>query len=114
MAQVDEIYDEGARLRGGGDFEAAASKFQEGLALDADHALTHLALAMTYVPLNQFDLVEQHGRRACELEPNDAQTFTAMSVAYQRAWAASGDQRFIKMAEDARDRANMIAAQSQA
>ncbi len=112
MPTVDEIYNQGDQLKGSGDFEAAVEKFKEGLAVDESHALSHLALAMTLVKLNRFDEAVAHGERACELEPNDPLTFTAMSVTYQRALAASGEMRFMKMAEDARDRANALQAQS--
>jgi Flp pilus assembly protein TadD len=42
-----------------------------------------------------------HALKVCELEPDDAFSFTALSVTYQRAYAGTGDTSFIRMAEDA-------------
>jgi hypothetical protein len=42
-----------------------------------------------------------HNQKACELEPSDPFNFTAMSVTYQRAFAGTGERKYIAMAEDA-------------
>ena len=50
----------------------------------------------------------RHAQRVCELEPNVPFSFTALSVIFQRAYAGTGDQQFIQLAEDAMARSRMI------
>jgi tetratricopeptide (TPR) repeat protein len=78
---------------------------------DDSFVLAHLALARVYTKTGQHELAIAHAEKACEIEPNDAFNFTAMSVTYQRAWAGTQDQQYIAKAEDAMARAQVLAQQ---
>ena len=110
MSTALEIYNEGEKLKDAGDYEAALEKFLEAVQVDEGYALAHFALAVVYGRLGKHAEAVQHGERACELEPNDAFSFTAMSLTYQRAYAGTGNMEFITLAETARDRAHALQA----
>ena len=110
MASVHELYAEGERLKDDGQFEQAVEKFLEALQVDETFALAHLALAVMYGKLGDHERAVKHGERACELEPDDAFSFTAMSVTYQRAMAATQDPLYKQKAEEAMTRAHMLQA----
>jgi Flp pilus assembly protein TadD len=101
MATNEELYSEAEKLKDAGDLEGAAKKLQELLAQDSNYALAHSALAVIYTRLRRHDEAVQHALKTCELEPNDAFSFTALSVTYQRAGK-------IMEAEDAMARARTI------
>jgi Flp pilus assembly protein TadD len=58
--------------------------------------------------LGQHEEAIAHARKACELEPNDPFSFTALSVTYQRAFAGTNDMRYIRMAEDAMEQSRVL------
>ena len=101
MKTNEELYDEADKLKEEGFLEKAVAKLQELLAQDANYALAHSALAVLYTKLKQHDRAIEHGRKVCELEPNDPFSFTAISVTYQRAGK-------IMEAEDAMARARVL------
>ncbi|MEZ6070310.1 MAG: tetratricopeptide repeat protein [Pirellulales bacterium] len=101
MSTNDELYAEAEQLKDSGDLEGAVTKLNELLAADNDFALAHSALAVYYGRLGQHDEAIKHGQEVCRIEPNDAFSFTAMSVTYQRAGR-------IPEAEEAMARAHMI------
>lgn len=108
MATAEALYAEGEQLKDAGHYEQAAMKFEQALEQDETYALAHFALAVVYGKLNRHADAVRHGQRACELDPNDPFTFTAMSVTYQRAFAGTQDMRYIQLAEDAMARAHML------
>ena len=108
MTDVKTLYNESEELKDAGKLEEAIEKLQAALAMDENHVLSHLALAVLYGRVNQHDKACMHGEKACELEPNEAFNFTAMSVTYQRAWQGTQRQDFITKAEDAMGRAQML------
>jgi tetratricopeptide (TPR) repeat protein len=108
MATVDELYDEGEKLKDQGNYEAAAAKFEELLQQDEAYPLAHFALAVVYGKLNRHEDAVRHGQRACELDPEDPFSFTAMSVTFQRAFAGTQNHQYIQLAEDAMARAQML------
>ena len=108
MATPKELYAEGEKLKDQGQFEAAIEKFEAALAADESYALAHFALAVVYGKVDRHDQAVKHGRRACELEPNDPFSYTALSVTYQRAFAGTQNPQFIQLAEDAMARAHSI------
>jgi tetratricopeptide (TPR) repeat protein len=108
MANLTEMYNEADRLREAGDYEAAAQKLNELLEQDADHVLAHLALAVVLSKLGKYEESAQHGQRACELEPEDPFNFTALSITLQRAYAGTGNQQFVQLAEDAMARSQQL------
>jgi Tfp pilus assembly protein PilF len=101
MKTNEELYDEADKLKEGGFLEEAVTKLQELLSQDANYALAHSALAVLYTKLKQHDRAIEHGRKVCELEPQDPFSFTALSVTYQRAGK-------IMEAEDAMARARIL------
>lgn len=106
MSDTKTLYAEGEKLKDQGDFAAAAEKFKEVLAQNPDHVLAHLALAVTYGNLGQFAESVEHAEKACELEPNDAFNFTALSVTYQKAFEGTRDPIYIEKAEAAKMRSD--------
>lgn len=108
MSEVNTLYAESDRLKDEGKIDEAIEKLQQVLAIDPNHVLTHLALAVLYGRVDKHDLAIEHGEKACQLEPTEAFNFTAMSVTYQRAWQGTQKQEYITLAESARDRAHAI------
>jgi tetratricopeptide (TPR) repeat protein len=108
MSEVNTLYQESETLKDTGQLDEAIDKLQQALALDPNHVLSHLALAVLYGRVGKHDLAIEHGEKACELEPQEAFNFTAMSITYQRAWQGTQNQEFIVRAESARDRAHAL------
>ncbi len=96
-----ELYDEADKLKDEGKLDEAVAKLQEALQVDSGYALAHAALAVVYGRLGQHDKAVEHGKKVCELEPNDPFSFTALSVTCQRAG-------LIPEAEDAMARAHAL------
>jgi tetratricopeptide (TPR) repeat protein len=84
MPTPNELYDEAAAKRDQGDKEGAVVKLKEAIALDPGFALGHGMLAKLYADLAMADKAIEHARRVVELEPDDAFSYTALSVIYQR------------------------------
>ncbi|HEY4311047.1 MAG TPA: scaffolding protein [Pirellulales bacterium] len=101
MATNEELYGEAEKLKDAGDLEGAAKKLDELIAQDSSYALAHSAMAVVCTRLRRHEDAVKHALRTCELEPNDAFSFTALSVTYQRAGK-------IPEAEDAMARARTI------
>lgn len=101
MAAEDDLYAEGERLKDEGRYEEAIVKFNAVLAVNEQHALSHFALAVMYGKVGRHEEAVKHGQRGCQLEPDDPFSYTALSVTYQRAFAATGDQQYIRLAEQA-------------
>lgn len=109
MNELHAKYTEIEKLIDDEKFDDAIGGLTELVAQDDSFVLAHLALSRVYTKTGQHELAIQHAERACELEPDDAFNFTAMSVTYQRAWAGTQDQQYIVKAEDAMARAQMLA-----
>ena len=84
MADLNELYDAATALRQAGDLKASAAKLNEILEIDANYVLAHSALAVTLQKLGQFDDAIEHAVKVTQLEPDDAFSFTQLSVIYQR------------------------------
>jgi tetratricopeptide (TPR) repeat protein len=108
MPTVDELYREAESLKDAAKYEEAIAKCNEILATEPGHVLSHLTLAVMLGKVGQHENAVKHAEEACKLDPTDAFNFTALSVTYQRAYAGTGNPAYIRMAEDARDRAHMI------
>ena len=108
MSDVKSMYLEADKLKDDGELDAAIAKLNEVLAIDQNHVLSHLALAVLYGRVNQHEKACEHGERACEIEPGEAFNYTALSVTYVRALAGTQDEAYKMKAEIARDRANMM------
>ncbi len=101
MPTSHELYDEADRLKDQGKLDEAAAKMLELAAQDPQFALAHAALAVILGRLGRHEEAIEHGRKVCELQPNDAFSYTALSVTYQRAYAGTGNMTYIRDAEDA-------------
>ena len=108
MTDSHGLYAKAEKLKDEGNHEEAIAVLNDLLAQDEGHTLSHLALAVLYGKVNQHDKAIDHGRRACELDPNDAFGFTALSVTYQRAWQGTQRPEYIQLAEEAMAKAHMI------
>ena len=108
MASLSELYDQADQLKMKGDLPAAAAKLNELLAMDPDYALAHSALAIVHQRLGDHEKAIEHAAQVCKLEPSDPFSFTALSVTYQRAYAATGERSYITKAEDAMANAHAL------
>lgn len=108
MADVNSLYNDAEKLKDEGQFDQAVARLEELLKVDPNHVLSYLALAVLYGKLGRPEDAIRAGQKACEIDPSDAFNFTAMSVTYQRAWQATQDQNYIRLAEDAMAKAHLI------
>jgi len=108
MTSIIERYNEAEKLKDAGKSEEAEALLRELLAEEPNHVLSHLTLARICTGLGKHDEAISHAEKACELEPTESFNFTLLSVTYQRAYAGTGDQRYIRMAEDAMARSRML------
>jgi Flp pilus assembly protein TadD len=108
MSNVTQRYSEAEKLKNSGKPEEAADILRALLDEDPSHALSHMALARILTGLGRHEDAVSHAEKACELEPNDAINFSLLSLTYQRAYAGTGDLRYIRMAEDAMARSRTL------
>lgn len=108
MPTIDEIYQEAEALKDAGKYDEAIAKCNEILAAEPGHVLSHLTLAVMYGRVGQHEHAVQHAEKAAQLDPTDPFNFTALSVTYQRAFAGTQNHAYIRMAEDARDKAQSL------
>jgi tetratricopeptide (TPR) repeat protein len=101
MPDKHELYAEGEKLKDDGKNEEAIAKFLEALQVDETFALPHFALAVLYGKMGDHEKAVKHGERACELDPSDPFSFTAMSVTYLRAFEGTQNPEFKFKAEQA-------------
>jgi Tfp pilus assembly protein PilF len=112
MPTADELYDAAEKLKDAGKYDEAIATLTQALEQDPSHALTHLALAVLYGKVGQHEKAVEHGKRACEIDPSDAFSYTALSVTYQRAFAGTQNHHYIRLAEDAKAKAQMLQGHS--
>lgn len=110
MATAPELYKEAEKLKDEGKFDDAIAKLQETLEVDESYVLAHLALAVVYGKVDKHEDAVRHAQRACEVDPQDAFNFTALSVTFQRAFAGTQNHQYIQLAEDAMARSQMLQA----
>ncbi len=108
MADPHALYDEADKLKDAGQLDEAAAKLNEALAADANYALAHSALAVVLQKLGRHEEAIQHAQKACELEPDDPFSYTALSVTYQRAFAGTNNMQYIRLAEDAMEKSRIL------
>jgi Flp pilus assembly protein TadD len=108
MSDPVALYDEADKLKDAGKLDDAVAKLNEALQADQNYALAHSALAVVLQKLGRHEEAIAHARKVCEIEPNDPFSFTALSVTYQRAFAGTNNQQFIRMAEDAMEQSRML------
>jgi Flp pilus assembly protein TadD len=84
MPTAHELYDLAVELRDKGDKTGAADKLEEATRIDPGFAIGHGMLAKLYADLAESDKAIAHAQKVVELEPDDAFSYTALSVIYQR------------------------------
>lgn len=72
------------KLKGEGNLEGCVDALRKVLEIDANHVNTHMALGVHLQKLGRFDEAILHARKVTELAPQDAFSFTQLSVIYQR------------------------------
>jgi len=85
MATKEETYDEAIALAQEDKLADAIRKLDTLVEREPDYALAHAAMSVFYSKLGEFDKSVQHGRRVCQLEPDDPFSFVAMSLMCQKA-----------------------------
>jgi tetratricopeptide (TPR) repeat protein len=108
MPTVTERYNAAEKLKDQGNSAEAIAALEALLVDEPSHVLSHLTLGRLYTLSGQFDKAIAHGKKACELEPNEPFNFTALSLTFQRTFAGTQDQQYIILAEDARDEARRL------
>ncbi|MBM3967374.1 MAG: tetratricopeptide repeat protein [Planctomycetes bacterium] len=108
MTSISERYNQAEKLKDEGRSDQAEQLLLALLVDEPGHALSHMTLARIYTAAGNHESAVEHAEKACELEPSESFNFTLLSVTYQRAYAGTGDQRFIRMAEDAMARSRML------
>ncbi len=99
MNPILQLENEAEALKQSGDFKGAIGKLNELLALKEDFARAHLALAVLYERVKDYEKSVTHAERAVELEPDDNFNITALSITYQKAFEGTRDPMFIQKAE---------------
>jgi Flp pilus assembly protein TadD len=84
MTTPDELYKAAETLKDQGRLADAVLALEELVAAHPGFTLAHSALAAWCTRLDRHDEAIRHARRACELEPGDPFTYTALSVACMR------------------------------
>ena len=101
VSNVVAMYTEAEKLKDSGKTEEAIEVLRKILEIDPQHVLSHMTLARLYTLSGQHELAIEHGVKSCELEPTDAFNYSALSITYQRAYAGTGERKYIQLAEDA-------------
>ncbi len=84
MPTANELYDQAVDLRDQGDKAGAVSKLEEAVKLEGGFAIGHGMLAKLYADLAETEKAISHAQKVVEIEPDDAFSYTALSVIYQR------------------------------
>lgn len=101
MTTRDDRYAAAESLKNAGKLAEAVAALEELVVQEPDFTLAHSAMAAWCTRLERHDEAIRHARRACELEPNDPFSYTALSVACMRGGR-------IAEAEDALARSRML------
>ena len=104
MPDASELFKSAKLHMNEGRLEDALSQFNDALEADPNHVLSHLTLCRLLSQMELHDKAIRHGEKVCQLDDSDPIHFTVLSVTYQRALAATGDLRYMELAERARDR----------
>ena len=101
MTTREDRYAAAEALKNAGQLEEAVTALEAVVGDHPDFTLAHSALAAWCTRLERHEEAVRHARRACELEPNDPFSYTALSVACMRGGR-------IAEAEDALARSRML------
>jgi Flp pilus assembly protein TadD len=81
----EERYAAAEKIKNDGDLAGAVAAMEALVGDEPDFALAHSALGAWCTRLERHEDAVRHARRACELEPRDPFSYTALSVACMRA-----------------------------
>jgi Flp pilus assembly protein TadD len=84
MPTANELYDLAVDLRDAGKKPEAVAKLEEAISLDPSFAIGHGMLAKLYADLADAEKAIAHARKVVELQPDDAFSYTALSVICMR------------------------------
>lgn len=84
MTSPDDRYSAAEALKNEGKLAEAVASLEGLVADEPGFTLAHSALAAWCTRLERHEEAIGHARRACELEPNDPFSYTALSVACMR------------------------------
>jgi Flp pilus assembly protein TadD len=101
MTTREDRYAAAEALKNAGQLAEAVTALETVVGDHPDFTLAHSALAAWCTRLERHEEAVRHARRACELEPNDPFSYTALSVACMRGGR-------IAEAEDALARSRML------
>lgn len=103
MSEVEpnKLYDAAMKLKSAGNLEGCVDALKSLVEAHPGHVQTHMALAVYQQKLGRFDEAIHHAKKVTELAPEDAFSFTQLSVIYQRCGK-------IFEAEDAMAKARLI------
>ena len=101
MSTREDRYSAAETLKNDGKIAEAVEALEALVAEHPDFTLAHSALAAWCTRLERHEEAVRHARRACELEPTDPFSYTALSVACMRGGR-------IADAEDALARSRML------
>jgi Flp pilus assembly protein TadD len=97
----EERYSAAEKIKDDGDLAAAVAALETLVTEEPEFALAHSALGAWCTRLERHEEAVRHARRACELQPRDPFSYTALSVACMRAG-------LIAEAEDALAKSRML------
>lgn len=84
MPTPDELYEAAIQQRDAGDKAGAIATLEQAFALDPKFTIGHGLAAKLNADLGRHEEAIAHARKVVELEPDDAFSYTALSVIYQR------------------------------
>lgn len=99
--EPNKMYDAAMKLKSAGNLEGCVDALKAILEPHPGHIQTHMALAVYQQKLGRFEDAIHHAKKVTELAPDDAFSFTQLSVIYQRCGK-------IFEAEDAMAKARLI------
>ena len=97
----EERYSAAEKLKDDWDLAGAVAALETLVIEEPEFALAHSALGAWCTRLERHEEAVRHARRACELQPQDPFSYTALSVACMRAG-------LIAEAEDALAKSRML------
>ncbi|MGC1276038.1 MAG: tetratricopeptide repeat protein [Planctomycetaceae bacterium] len=81
---VNQMYNEAVALKDEGDLDGAVARLRAILQIDADHILSHSALAVYLHKQGRLEEAVAHAERVTQLAPDDPFSYTQLSVINQR------------------------------
>ena len=84
MATANELYDQAIDLKQAGDKPGAIEKLLAAVTADPQFAIGHGMLSKLYAESAELEKAVHHAKKVVEIEPEDAFSYTALSVIYQR------------------------------